>query len=470
MKVVHNLPLNWELLQPILDRYATDNNMVLQFSKHGEKIAIKMLREGVPLRLDFFQTRTGVTLNAELGKDRTANFALVEYIENEIGYKRLKEDRVTFRNISNDVQSKVKQRIINYGQQFDLLVTQHENSSKFKVKDNLINNEIRIEFYPTGTIYLFGYNTPLFDEIYNLIYSQTGVFPKTQFLLLNQVVNFAKESLMKDDFSDCKVCKHHNRCLSNAAKMLNIAHFDRSITVYPCQRVINNYVCRYMHRYSSEVSNLISLHSDYLDSLKDIHVLSLGCGASPDLLALKYLFDNKAINYTGIDYNKEWQKYHDFFQDSESERSNIKYYYLDFFEVIDRLNKENKNLRFNVVVMNYVVSTISINHNIEEIFELFSKIKSRILDYLPVNSLFIINDINNKDHFVEIMDNVFKKEKFIDFDIQTYFHNGKNLRYLSSGNAIDNAAIKFYIGDDLIDSFNSQLECNSAAFILRKTS
>lgn len=470
MKAERNLPLNWELLEPILERYANENNMILQSSKHGEKTAIKLLREGVPIRLDIFQTKAGVTINADLGKDKSANFEVVEYIENEIGFKRLKEDRVTFRDVPSNIQSKVKQRIIDYSQQCNLIVTEFDNSSKFKVKDNLIDNEIRIEFYSTGTIYLFGYNTPLFDEIYNLIYSQTGVFPKTQFSLLNQVVNFAKESLSKDDLSDCKTCKHHSRCLSNAAKMLNIAHFDRSVTVYPCQRVVNNYVCRYMHRYSSEVCNLISLYSDYFNSLNNIHVLSLGCGASPDLLALKFLFESKAINYVGIDYNKEWQKYHEFFQDSENKRNNVNYYYLDFFEVIDRLNKENKNLQFNVVVMNYVVSTISINHDHEEITELFSKIKSRILDYLPENSLFIINDINNKDHFVQIMDHVFKNKEFSNFNLDTYFHNGKNLRYLSSGNAIQNTAIKFYIGDDLIESFNSQLECNSAAFVLRKTS
>lgn len=66
-----------------------------------------------------------------------------------------------------------------------------------------------------------------------------------------------------------------------------------------CDGQYQNGMCRYTYKYFSEM--IYGLKQIELSEYPFFHILSLGCGGVPDLMAFQYMNYNKKISYVGLD-------------------------------------------------------------------------------------------------------------------------------------------------------------------------
>lgn len=120
----------------------------------------------------------------------------------------------------------------------------------------------------------------------------------------------------------CDNCDHFASCPSvqcgNCKQCLEEIHYPNrnpnGRKDYECDRMMNFYVCDYTAKYASEMLYLMR-RCEALNTIEEYHVLSLGCGACPDLIALekfcKESSQEKRISYLGIDVNERWKPIHE---------------------------------------------------------------------------------------------------------------------------------------------------------------
>ena len=175
-------------------------------------------------------------------------------------------------------------------------------------------------------------------------------------MLIDDLTNFCNTSFRN---SQCQQCNHAAVCPGDCGKCLDQIHFPKSSTdkkYYDCPQIINYYVCRYTHKYSSEILYLL-YNSKILAELDTYRVLSAGCGGCSDLIAFESFasLQNKPFSYIGIDLNTLWQPVHNFIS-AKINNSNIRFAYCD---AVSYCTEHKANV--NVLVMNYIISSICRN-------------------------------------------------------------------------------------------------------------
>ena len=120
--------------------------------------------------------------------------------------------------------------------------------------------------------------------------------------------------------------------------------------------MINFYVCDYINKYASEMLYLLR-KSEKLKEIKEYHILSIGCGAAPDLMAFEqYIHEtdsSKKISYLGFDINKLWQPIHDKIKVYHcSEIIKARFNYKDAIKYFN----EKSLIDINVIVLQSVIS------------------------------------------------------------------------------------------------------------------
>lgn len=467
MKTNTQLPLNWALVEPLLRSYCDEKQYVFGSAEiFGNKIAVKILRPGVPIRLDLFETRRGLTVQWQVGKDYEANHRVLDYIDEKIGFSRLHEDRISFRNVTELQLELIKKRL-------NRLISENHLTTEWmddtlRIHDVTINNAVKVEFYRNGTVYLYGFTTSVFDEIYNIIHRSVNAPTEEHHALMDSILSTASSHLQSSDRHECTACGHFEKCQSNGNSMLHAHHFERTIATYPCTRVTGTYVCKYYPRYVSELINVFSYLKWKSENDVPYSVLSIGSGPSPELVAIKTLNPDLTVHYTGIDYNPHWGPIQSFFKENEQANSTIKYYRYDLFGTAHKLNSTGNVLPFSLVLINYVVSSMHVSHSDLEILDLLAVMENQIFRHLSHSASVVFNDINNGEHFVEIMEKIITDQRFGEYVFDRYFHAGNNRRYLSSGTAITSTKLRFGINPDHLDRYNAPTECNSAAYIMRR--
>lgn len=110
--------------------------------------------------------------------------------------------------------------------------------------------------------------------------------------------------------SSCATCTYQAFCPHDCSRCLHYIHTPTAAPAprhYDCVRMMDFYVCKYAHKYTSELYYAFDRLSD-ASTKRRLRVLSIGCGPCTDLLALnmlqrhgKYCFDT--IEYRGIELN-----------------------------------------------------------------------------------------------------------------------------------------------------------------------
>ena len=233
--------------------------------------------------------------------------------------------------------------------------------------------------------------------------------------LFDTVVVYCHEQYIS---SYCEGCNHPVTCPGNPCKnckqCLEEVHYPSRYPNgrkdYECDRMMYFYVCDYTEKYASEMLYLMR-KSTALAEIEDYHVLSIGCGACPDLMALeRYCSESsssKQIRYWGIDVNERWKNIHNTISLYRSSSIiNVQ------FDCIDAVEKDFTVLDANVVILQYIISHFYNNGQIAKINNFFQKLVNAIVCHKQkdVPMVILINDVNSnnrgRDFFADLVGNL----------------------------------------------------------------
>ena len=233
--------------------------------------------------------------------------------------------------------------------------------------------------------------------------------------LIGTIVKNCHESYVS---SSCGSCNHINACPGscegNCKNCLAEVHYPNRTpngkTDYDCERMLDFYVCDYSAKYASEMIYLMR-KSDALRNIGDYHVLSIGCGGAPDLMAFeKYCHEisvDKSVSYIGIDVNEKWKKIHD---DIKNYRTKTLRKTQFFYQ--DAVAEDIDIAHTNVVILQYVISHFYNTNQIGLIDSFFDKLIRQIIQKREQGNPFVlmINDVNStyrgRDYFVKIIEKI----------------------------------------------------------------
>lgn len=232
-------------------------------------------------------------------------------------------------------------------------------------------------------------------------------------MLLKTIVNQCHNAYIE---SKCEKCNHPGKCpgqhsCKNCLEQVHYpARYPDGKKDYDCDRMINFYVCDYSFKYASEMLYLMR-ESEALKKINVYHVLSIGCGACPDLMALERYCtecdEDKTISYYGVDINERWRPIHEIIESYPSEI--VKKTTFDYFDAVKEF--DDRIIRnANVLVLQYVISHFYNTNQISEIEDFFSCIVNNIIAHKQKNNplVVLINDVNSnnrgRDYFMVLID------------------------------------------------------------------
>lgn len=234
-------------------------------------------------------------------------------------------------------------------------------------------------------------------------------------LLIDEIVRYCHNKYISSKCNNCNhpyVCPDES-CRHYCKKCLEQIHYPRrnpnGKRDYDCDRMINFYVCDYSFKYASEMLYLMR-KSNALKQIDNYHVVSIGCGACPDLMALERYCseceDSKKIRYYGIDVNIKWKPIHrriNSYPGGIIEKTNF-----DYFDAVAEFDE--KNIRdANVIVLQYIISHFYNTNQISQIESFFSCIVNNIIAHKQEGNplVVLINDVNSnsrgRDYFLGLI-------------------------------------------------------------------
>lgn len=200
--------------------------------------------------------------------------------------------------------------------------------------------------------------------------------------LLSKVVDFCHNQYIS---TTCGFCDHNTTCpgvpCGNCKQCLEEVHYPSKYPLgrkdYECDRMLYFYVCDYTAKYASEMLYLMR-KSTALAKIEKYHILSIGCGACPNLIALEQfcheISPNKMISYVGIDINERWKEIHK--KIAEYKTETIKKV---SFEYLDAVTDDFTLFDTNVIILQYIISHFYNTEQIDQIQSFFQKLVDTIV-------------------------------------------------------------------------------------------
>ena len=168
------------------------------------------------------------------------------------------------------------------------------------------------------------------------------------------------------------------------------------------------YVCKYAHKYTSELIYAFSLLKD-LKVKRHLKVLSIGCGPCTDLLALDYLvrageYGFVTLDYQGVEINTEiWNNIYDNIYDLKPQSWSFEVIPRDICDYIDTLLRQD--WKPDLIVLQYVFSDMRKHTPSQTITTMIDSL-ALFIDSCEKNTYIVCNDIryhfnniNKSNHF-----------------------------------------------------------------------
>lgn len=196
------------------------------------------------------------------------------------------------------------------------------------------------------------------------------------------------------------------------------------------------------------------------------HILSMGCGGAPDLMAFQYMNYPQKLSYVGLDKNVYWEEIHNFIIDNYDDGK------VQFLRNIDVLQYfDNREItKCNVIIIQYLISYFYSNVGVRGVRRWFSKLAQSIVKNKPENSsmLIIINDVDSintgRDAFPIFVEEIERVGLTVNRELRRRFksvnHFANSVQYASKKNIFDG------ITDDFQKDYCVALSCESAQLIL----
>lgn len=291
--------------------------------------------------------------------------------------------------------------------------------------------------------------------------------------LIQKCYNRDKE---KNKCEQCIGCSYGSCCPDNCGKCLEYVHFPNkapSPRTYDCRHMADYYYCKYAYRYASEIVYGLKQFTD-IQNIKDIKIMSVGCGPCTDLAAVEYLRSNGVFNfhsleYIGIDplenvWGGIWRDICDYFRD------NIEFYPYDIFNFVDIIVKTG--LVPDILVFQYVFSDMYKRSEEDEIKQFIDKLSLFINScaekpiYIVCNDINLCNSMGGGREFFDELESRIDNPKIVR---RRHFNNIHKETHYEYGSQYNNNALVFDdIIDDIWNKYNPFDSCASAQILIKK--
>lgn len=254
-------------------------------------------------------------------------------------------------------------------------------------------------------------------------------------------------------------------CSGSCSRCLYQIHFPGQVAgikkeIYDCPKMLDVYVCQYLYSYASEILKAFNYKKDFLLNFSNYRLLSIACGACPDLMALeKFCIDNNLhtpIAFRGYDNNPNWQLIvsliKDYCDDAGIQRS-------FFLKDVLTCFKNDTAERANIITISYLISYLYNTNQTRLIEPFFENLADNVIMKKKPNEkvLIIINDVNSnkrgRDYFVLLSRILRKKGARVSSEFK-YFDTGDLNFFQKVGSAYSSTDCLFDIPDFLRSKYN----------------
>ena len=297
--------------------------------------------------------------------------------------------------------------------------------------------------------------------------------------LIYHVTQFCENAY--NTYGDCgEYCSHPSgKCSGGCFQCCNEVHFPKEYSGqrrkdYNCQKFVYYYACRYSWKYCSEIVHALSTINDMSDmwSLSQypyLNILSIGCGAAPDLMAFEYVAPKgKRIFYRGFDINPCWEPIQKVIENYVETSNNIQTHFSikDIFRVLQ--NGKPSHRLYNVISLEYLISHFPEPERWSKAGLLFDGLINNQIRFRPSNThiIIIINDI---DHYASTyFDLLLQKlsERKIAYKYLKYHFGYRKSDYRDGSIQYKDATNCFQIPESMKQDFSCAISCNSAQLIV----
>ena len=273
----------------------------------------------------------------------------------------------------------------------------------------------------------------------------------------------------------CESCSYSFYCPHDCEKCLEFIHFPQNAPIerkYDCKRMMDYYVCKYAHKYTSELIYAFLMLRD-LRTRRHINVLSIGCGPCTDLLALDYLvsngkYDVSTIDYRGVEINTEiWRNIHYDLFNMIPQGWGFEIISEDICNYIDILLRQD--WKPDLIVMQYVFSDMRKNTQPQKISTMIKSL-ARYIDSCQKNTYVVCNDINLSTRYGggrEFFDLLYNKMSTQSDSHKFHFNNSNKQNHYEYGDEFKCNDLVVFPSAEL-DCYQPYKTCASAQMILKK--
>lgn len=294
-------------------------------------------------------------------------------------------------------------------------------------------------------------------------------------MLIHEIVEYCNIEYRANITHLCRDCKHPSKCSGSCKNCLEQIHYPSRYPDgkkdYDCKNLINFYVCDYTNKYASEMLYLLR-KSEKLKEIDEYHILSIGCGAVPDLMAFEqYAFESediKDIRYSGVDVNPLWKPIHNKIKNYSSDSiSDTKFVYNDAIKYFNT----NQIKDINVIVLQYVISHFYNTGQINQIKHFFTNLVNNVIKNRNNNEplIILINDVNScnrgRDFFIDLV-NILDSNHFVSKYGQFYFDYRIQNDFQRYGEMHLRNNTLFNLSEYDLDIYEPWEQCSSAQMLI----
>ena len=286
--------------------------------------------------------------------------------------------------------------------------------------------------------------------------------------MLDEIVEYCHQKYQSRE----NVCTNCNNalCLNDTCEQcLKGIHFDpychRS---YDCPNMCNYYVCQNIYRYATEMAwiwfDFITQNTGEGKPFQQLEICSIGCGPCSELVALEeYCSHNNLIlpySYVGFDIENTWNEIQGVVKNNSSHPNAISFEHTDVFDYYNTHNKPN------VIVLNYVISSMvknapnSINAFVDHLCNLVFTLNPFAL---------LINDINHystRSYFDRILLSIISQNNGI--SVHRFHFENTQKYYYPYGIQRKHSRLLINPNNQIQQFYSPNSECHSAQIMIIK--
>ena len=193
-------------------------------------------------------------------------------------------------------------------------------------------------------------------------------------------------------------CNNHENCSHDCNSCLDQVHWYPQYggrSDYSCPNLLLAYILRFSEKYSQQIRHALSFIDTTMYPF--FNIFSIGCGATPDLMAFEEVAKEKNIYYRGFDRNELWENIHTQIE-SYAKLSNNLQVDLTCADIFDVLTPEAAaTTKYNVITIQYLLSHLFNTEQQARISWLFDQLINCIIKHSDpdIPFLIIITDIDS---------------------------------------------------------------------------